>query len=989
MYKKLNPAQKKAVDTIDGPVMVIAGPGTGKTRILTLRIANILKKTDTAPDSILALTFTESGAYSMRKNLANIIGSAAYRVNISTFHGFCNQIIKEYPEYFETIIGSINISTAEQIQILEDALVGSRFDILKPSGNNFYYLYPALRKISELKKDGITPKEFTGLIDKEEKNIQSQKDLYHTKGVYKGKVRGVYAKRIHDLEKSRELAKLYMKYQKVLRDKHLYDYEDMIMEVLYTLTRRKELRLSLQEEFQYILADEHQDVNRAQNKVLELLSEFHAPYPNLFIVGDEKQAIFRFQGASLDNFLYFHRLYPHALLIHLDTNYRSAQAILDAAHDLIGEDTGNPIAKRIRLRAGRKDTKPKGSPVQLYGFSTPTLEHLFIQKKVRDLITKDKVHPGEIAILYRDNKDAHALSDILSSAAIPFTIESDHSIFDDVDIHKLIQLLQAIHTFGDDAYLGEILYFDFLKINPLDIHKINTYARKSHSGVYDIISSEKKLKKAGCEDISRIIALYSNLSKWNSASRNKAFHDFFDKVVHESGFLTYILSSDDTIEKMDTVTALYEEVARLAERHSHYMLRDFITYLDLVSRYGLRVSKRDNPIYLEHVHLMTAHKSKGLEFSHVFITGVQDKHWGGRTSRDYFPVSYISSDKGNEGDDERRLFYVALTRARKAVYITYAYTGLDGSQKLPSRFIEEIDDKLIDDISTKPIEARLAKQKHHIFSQNSGKSTKSKEKEYLVTLFNEYGLSVTALNNYLKCPWKYFYNNLIRIPQVQTPQQIYGTAVHEALRRLFDLYKEEKKITKKMFLDFFTMALSRFPMSDYNLEEFLKRGRDSLCGYYQKYHKTFSKNILTEFPINDVRIGDVGLTGKLDKVEFITEHEVNVVDYKTGKPRSRAYIEGDTKGSQGDYKRQLVFYKLLISLYKPRNLKFVSGEIDYIEPDQKGEYRREKFTVSEAEVAELKKEIKRIATEIRDLSFWNMTCDDKQCQYCILRRLHT
>src|SRR3989344_374243 len=311
LYRSLNTEQKKAIDTVEGPVMVIAGPGTGKTTILTLRIANILKQTDASADSILALTFTESGVHSMRKKLVEIIGPTGYRVNIHTFHSFCNEIIKRYPQEFPRIIGNQHMTDLDQISITEEIISSTKLKNLKPYGNPFFYLKSILAQIKELKREDIDPSEFKKLLKDWRKKFESREDLLHESGAYKGEMKAKHKPEAKKIENSEKLLVIYQKYQKALEEKRLYDYEDMIMEVLRELRSNKNLLLELQENYQYILADEHQDANNAQNKLLELLSGFHVS-PNLFIVGDEKQAIFRFQGASLENLPYFKKHYPKA-----------------------------------------------------------------------------------------------------------------------------------------------------------------------------------------------------------------------------------------------------------------------------------------------------------------------------------------------------------------------------------------------------------------------------------------------------------------------------------------------------------------------------------------------------------------------------------------------------------------------------------------------------------------------------------------------------
>jgi DNA helicase-2/ATP-dependent DNA helicase PcrA len=448
-YARLNEAQKIAVDTVEGPVMVVAGPGTGKTQILTLRIANILRKTDAEPSSILALTFTESGVASMRRRLAEMIGGPAYAVNINTFHGFCNEIIKNYPEVFPRIIGSQNITEVDQIRIIQELILDLPLRELKPFGDAFFYLRPILSSINELKREGVTPEKFEALMEKEEQEFRAAPDLFHEKGPHAGKMKGEYQKILKSIGKNRELASVYTAYRDELGKRKLYDYSDMIMEAVQALGGNENLLLILQEQYQYILVDEHQDTNSAQNKILELLCNFHAN-PNIFVVGDEKQAIFRFQGASLENFLYFKRLYPGAKFIALEENYRSTQAILDCAHSL--------IAGEKRLRA---NIPHPGSKITAFALSSPEVENYFLARHIKGKI-EEGIVPGEIAVLCRDNRDAFPIARAFDKAGVEYSLESDQNVLSDNGIRKFISILAAVNGFGSQESFIEAMHVDFV-----------------------------------------------------------------------------------------------------------------------------------------------------------------------------------------------------------------------------------------------------------------------------------------------------------------------------------------------------------------------------------------------------------------------------------------------------------------------------------------------------------------------------------------------
>lgn len=982
-YTKLNAQQKKAVDTIEGPVMVIAGPGTGKTQILTLRIANILQKTDAEPDTILALTFTESGVASMRRRLMDIIGGPAYSVAINTFHGFCNDIIKDYPEEFPRIIGSENITDVDQIRIIEDALEQLPLKELKPFGDTLYYLKALLSSINELKREGVGAERFTNEIEKEQERFERIEDLYYETGAHKGKMRGQYQKLEKSIRKNAELAQVYAYYQKRLTDDKKYDYSDMIMEVLEVLTHNKNLLLMLQEHYQYILVDEHQDTNNAQNKIIELLCNFHQN-PNLFVVGDEKQAIYRFQGASLENFLYFKNLYAEAELIVLEENYRSTQAILDSAHAVI------PGKKELKANVPHAE-----KPIRMIACSNENAERYVITKDIATRIAAG-IAPDEIAVLYRNNNDMEPIADMLQKMRIPFTVASDQDILEDGDIRKLIMLLRAVNEFGSQEAFIEAMHVDFLGIDPLDLYKVVEYANRNKISVYEVARSIEVLQSSdlalGKPQV--VNDWYGKVAQWSVISRNKGLAELFEIVMRESGFLGSILASENPVEKIEVVGGLFEEIKKLIEAHREYGLADFFAYMHTLKTHNIRVKKSMPGHGAGKVRLMTAHKSKGLEFEYVYIINAFDGHWGNKRKKTGFELpkrlfSLVGADLTDDADenaDERRLFYVALTRAKKEIVITYAKIDANGREKLPSQFVGELRDDLLVQESAELYEAEFGKQKEVLFAPRSTTGVDIKDKEYIKELFLRNGFSVTALNNYLECPWKYFYTNLLRIPKAPSKHQMYGIAIHGALKDLFDAMRE-REVGKQFLLDKFTYYLNRQPLVTTEYDESLAKGLHALSGYYDTYHTAWRMNTLTEFAVNGIMLTpEIRLTGKIDKIEFIgAGNEVNVVDYKTGKPKSRNEIEGNTQNSEGNIKRQLVFYKLLLDRYEEGKYRMVSGDIDFIEPNEKGVYRREMFEVISEEVNVLEAEIKRVGQEIIDGIFWEKRCNEQKCEYCALR----
>lgn len=981
LYKKLNPAQRKAVDAIDGPVMVIAGPGTGKTQILTLRIANILKKTDTSPDSILALTFTESGVSAMRARLVSIMGADAYRVHIHTFHGFANELIRRFPEEFPRIIGGESLSETEQIGLMEKLIEKTEgLELLRPFGDPLYYVRPVLSALQSIKRENVDAERFAVLLKKQEKEYAAAPDKVHTKGAYKGNIKKEYQDLAKQIAKNRELLALYEAYEAALKKERRYDYEDMLLELIRAMEGSKDFLRTLQEEYQYLLADEHQDANGAQNRILELLSEFHES-PNLFIVGDEKQAIFRFQGASLENFLYFKKKYPGAKVIALTDNYRSGQRVLDAAHSLMEKAESAEGGLKTALKAQPKAT----ARIVLREYSDEQAEAAGIAASIVADI-KEGVAPSEIALLFRHNSDAGLLAEALGKAEVRYQIESERNVLENREIRKFLHLARAAAD-PSDVHIGELIFLDFWKLPSLEVFKILKFARDKRLSLLELCATPRLLKEAGIEQTEPWQIFGKKILQFaREAKNNDALHTL-EMIFRESGFLSHILSQPNSVELLGKFHQLFAE-AREAATNGAETLSGFLEHLEMLTRYQLpiRYSAPKDP---KAVRLMTAHRAKGLEFERVYIVGADERSWGGGRSRTHFGKLPIVGVGAGTVEDERRLFYVALTRAKERAVMSYAVRDGEGRDNAPSRFLSEIDSALLErEVATTPMVSEES------FAPAVIPGPSVRDRTYLEERFLEQGLSVSALNNYLACPWRYFFVNLVRVPQVETRHQLYGTAMHRALSETLTALNKGKEISLPIFLKTFEDSLSRLPISPADEKAALAKGKKALTGYWKEWRKTWKPPVLAEYAVRGAEMTvtiegedkSFPLKGTLDKVEEVKEGKVNVTDYKTGKPKTRNYLEGKTKDADGNYCRQLVFYKLLLAKAPGKKYEMVSGDIDFLEPDDKGKYHRESFVPTSGEVEELEKAITDVAAEIVTLAFWDKSCGERDCEYCALSK---
>ena len=966
---KLNKAQQLAVDTIEGPVMVIAGPGTGKTQIIAERIANILKKTDTAPDSILALTFTESGAKAMRERLIATIGASAYYVNISTFHSFCSQVIQEFPDRF-SLTATEPLAQLERVEIFHEIIDSRQFDYLKPTNLPYYYTGALIKAIQDLKREAVVPPALKKILAKTQARTREEKYL---------------------LAKNLELQRIYSHYQKALNDRGRYDFEDMINFVVEAFSCDESLLRTYQERLQYFLIDEYQDTNSSQNRVIDLLAGFWGQQANVFAVGDVNQSIYRFQGASLENAINFTKTYPKAKIISLDQNYRSHQLILDAGFALI-QTNSLKIEDIIKSAKAKLKAQPglTANKLQVIKLPSETVEAYWVAQKIKKLIDEG-IKPEAISVLYRHNQDATAFSQMLVKLGVPVEIEGGADVLKDPLINQLLTLLKVIGLSSqnlEDLDLFTLMHYPWFKLEPLAVLKLARRASKTKQSMVDLIlNNEAEMP---------FIEFLNQITLWQQLDSHTSFSQWFEKLIKQSGFLDWVITRPDSVSLLNRINSLFSEIKRLNNADHQLNLAKFLQALELMTANHLIVSEQDLDIKSEAVSLSTVHKAKGKEWEYVFIVKAVDNKWGNNQVRDLIklPPSILTNTdilKKEKNEDERRLFYVALTRAKKQVYLTYSERYLTGNylkEAVATMFLTEIPRKF-----QMIIEPRLAKEAQKVLQQfleppQQPVST-IEEKDWLASLVKEFRLSATALNTYLTCPYKFKLNVLVRVPRAKADYFAFGSAVHKALELFHRAFiRDDQYPAKNHLLHQFETALKKESLLPPSYQDRLKQGRQILSAYYDYYHDEFRKPLFVErffgYGWSKTFLDDIPLTGKMDRIDLIDQSEktVLVVDYKTGGAKTRNQILGKTKEANLDYFRQLVFYKLLASLDKNFPLKVKETMLDFVEPNKKsGKFRQEKFLITDDEVDDLKKTIRDAMKEIRSLNF-SRTSDFSRCVDC-------
>lgn len=1011
-YEKLNPQQRKAVDQIEGPVMVIAGPGTGKTQILASRIGKILLDTDTLPQNILCLTYTDAGVIAMRKRLLKFIGPDAYKVNIFTFHAFCNEVIQDNLNLFEkTALDPI--SDLERVALMRELIDSFPKNHLlkKYRGDVYSEINNLIALFSTMKREGWSAALITQRIDEFIASMPERDEfVYKTTRAgkwTKGERKPSYQEAIDKMERLRAAVNEFPRFQELMRKKNRYDFDDMITWVLNAFEENKTLLARYQEQFLYMLVDEYQDTSGTQNRLIELLISFWDK-PNVFVVGDDDQSIYRFQGANVENMMTFAESYKDALLtVVLTNNYRSIQPILNVSKTIIDQNNDRLVRKLENLSKDLISSKAEilhldHLPV-INEYQSQKDEMIGITIEVDRLIKQD-IAPGRIAVLYKENRYGEELAKYFKLLNIPVYSKRNLNILELPLAQKLILIMRYLAAehdtpYGGDEMLFEILHFDWFNIPPLEIAKLSIEVADRHFGenrtsIRRLLNEKALLPPKDLftptihENLKRASHLFEKLI---AVVPNVTLQSLFEKIVREAGVLNHIMQTNDKHWHLQVVTGLFDFIKEETRRNPFMNLKDIVRLIELMNNEEIplplvQISGNDKG-----VNLLTTHGSKGLEFEWVFIAGCNADLWEKKKkyNRGFtLPENLFSSLPSADNVEEvRRLFYVAMTRAEKHLIFSFSKFKNDGKEWEPSKFIVEISDE--HQIEIKPARIDVVQSTEFAvleFNENLAPEIDKMEEEFVSRMLEKFVMNVTALNNYLNCPLEFYFRNLIRIPSPKNEATEFGSSAHFALEQLFRKMQERNEFPGKaeFIMDFeWYMHRHRESFTKEQFERRLEYGHEILNNYYDKYIQSFNKIVAIERNIRNVVLNNIPLKGKLDKLEFDGK-KVNVVDYKTGDPdkaKKKLQRPDSNEPSGGDYWRQAVFYKILVDNYENKGWRVISTQFDFIEPDKKKEFKRATVDITPEDIAEVSKQITEVWQKIQQRDFYT-GCGKVDCHWC-------
>jgi len=1016
-YSTLNERQKEAVDTIYGAVMVIAGPGTGKTEVLTMRIANLLQsEAQVQPQEILCLTYTDEATNSMRRRLVNIIGPAAHRVNIHTFHAFCNNVIQNNSEYFSQRTLQ-PISDLERTELLYKMLeqLPKGHALRKLSGNIYFDAGKINRLFDVMKREHLIPEFISSAINDYINDLPNREEYIYKKAV-KGYKKGDLKQNqldeeVRKMEDTRAAALLYYDYEARMKEAGRYDFNDMIIWVLDAFNQRPALLQSYQERYQFILADEFQDTNGSQNELLNLLASYWED-PNIFVVGDDDQSIYEFQGARIRNIVDFYERYKqHIKIIVLPENYRSSQAILDKAmaaiqnnrkrlihqlHEL--ELDKNIVAKADRFNDGTEIIRPV---VKAYVNILQEEADIVLQI---ERLQQAGVSLREVAIIYAQHKQAENIMALMERKGIPYNVKKPVNILEHPLVEQVLNVLRYLDEerkkpFDGEEVLFEIMHCTYYGIDPTDIALLSLYiqANRKEKGPVRwrlLLSNPLLLESLDLKSAKAMQRLGHSLDQWERQQLSLPLPLLIEKIVHESGIVAHLVRTTDHVWNIQVLHTFFEFVKETYARNLKIKPAELLQMVSQMNDEHIpvpiqRVIQNENG-----VHFYTAHGAKGNEFEYVFLIGCTKNFWekkkgGGNEYRmpDTITATDEDAEKTYKVEVARRLFYVALTRAKKHLQVSFAVNDNAGKPLETSVFIDEIFTPEERVLQTVPSQ-ELIKHMEWAMQPVPEVRIKMANAEWVERVLQQFIMSYTALSKFLNCPLAFYYETILKVPYQKNDALAFGSAVHYALERMFRDMKEKNGEfpDKDHVLGAFNAALysEASCFTPVQFDRRMEQGHTLLSEYYDHYVPGFHKEVEIEFKVPRYILDGVPVTGKIDKME-LSGDSCKVVDYKTGDPDKSAtpMTSGPDEKAPlgGDYWRQMVFYKLLLENYEERNWKVTTGMFDFVQKNKNGAYKQIVVPVFASDEEIVMHQLKDSYSRIMNHEF-DRGCGKEDCHWC-------
>ena len=962
--KKLNIEQKEAVVHNKGPLLIVAGAGTGKTTVITKRIAYLIEKGMAKPEEILAVTFTEKAAGEMEERVDKILPYGYVDLWILTFHSFCERVLRNH---------ALDIGLPADFKILEPTtgwlLVRQNLDkfklnYYKPLGNPTKFIQALISHFSHCKDQEIYPEDYLEYADK----LKTRDDAPETQ----------------EIERIKEVANAFHVYQRLLLENNCLDFGDLINYCLKLFKKRPLILKKYREKFKYILVDEFQDTNWSQYELIKLLA---MPENNLTVCADDDQAIYRWRGASFSNIVQFKKDFSKAKQISLVKNYRSAQNILDLAYKFI--KANDPDRLEYVNKINKKliaNSKENGTIEHIYAKSLDEEVEKTI-KKILEILKNDKnVNYNDIAILVRANSAASSFTKTLERAGLPYQFLASKGLYFKPIILDVISYFKLLNNYHESPAAYRILNFPFLGIPYDDIVKLTQHGHRKTKSLYEAMEEIPLISGISEKAQEKIVFILSLIKKHTAIAREKMVSEILVAFLEDSGYLKHLIDKDDK-EQLDILNQFYKRIKNFEETAIEPNLKNFMEEIIFEIESGeegkLEFDPEQGP---DMIKVMTIHGAKGLEFKYVFLVNMVDKRFPTIERKDLIELpEKLIKDIKPKGDvhlqEERRICYVAMTRAKKELFFTSAENyGLARKKRL-SRFLIEMGYKDNPE-SQKPKTKNGLLAEMPVFTKTSEQKRKT-ESNYLPKHF-----SFSQLAAFEKCPLQYKFNFILRVPVKGKAVFSFGKTMHNTF---YDFLKQAATDNKNNQSDLFKFAASSARKDKIGLnglteiyeknwigewyenknqkEEYYKLGKKIIKDFYEEFTKNPPKilkidnNLALEIPFN-LKIGGDTLYGVIDRIDEKKEKGIAIIDYKTGNSKEKLTLND---------KEQLLIYQI------------AAEEVFKIKPNELIYYylndgKKTSFLGSDKEKNHFKEKIIREIEEIKKSDF--KATPGWQCGFC-------
>ncbi len=957
--KKLNREQLEAVRFGQGPLLIIAGAGTGKTTVITERIKWLVAKEMARPSEILALTFTDKASREMEERVDVVMPMGYTQMWISTFHAFCDRILRNEALHIGLSPNYNLLTQAETVQFLRNHLFKFDLQYFRPLGNPTKFIEGMIQHFSRLKDEDISTTEY----------------LEYAQRLKSSKLREISSE-----EKARilELAKAYKTYEELKVKEGVMDFADLIANTLKLFRSRPNILSQYRKQFKYILVDEFQDTNFAQYALLKVLAP-PRDKPNLTVVGDDSQSIYKFRGAAISNILQFMEEYKGTHQVILTSNYRSTQTILDKAHQLIKHNDPDTLEVKLGISKDLKKMRQvKETAVEFLYADRVENEAEAVATTIKKLqVSSSNYHYKDFAILIRANKHAEPFIRAFSRHGIPYQFLGPGMLFRQEEVKDLIAYLKVLTNFEDSVSMYRVLSLETFDVSGRDLAALTNYGRKHHLSLFETAEQTEKIfvSEKARETVGKIVKMINrHLGLIKKETAGQILYYFLE----ESGLLKKLTDYNNTQDekRAGNISKFFDKLKTYEVEHEDASVFAVSDWLDLSLELGESPMAADiDWTEIEAVNLLTVHSSKGLEFPVVFLVNLVSQRFPTTERREQIPIPEdLIKEILPVGDyhleEERRLCYVGMTRARDQLFLTAAdYYGEGKREKKISPFVyEALGDEAI---NTK----RLTRdtQQLSIFEWSKPKEDKSllaSPSPQPVTY-----LTYSMIQTFQECPMHFKARYILGLPTPPSAALSFGTSLHAALRDFYRLDRGKKK-PEEFLMELYQNNWLDEGYADKQHEKLtFEKGKRFLRAFLDEKENLIIKPLAIEQPFR-FRLGSLTVAGKIDRVDAKDEERIEIIDYKTG-----ASVPGQ---EEVDRDLQLAIYALAATQVPDKPFAKKPEEVQlslyYFETDEK--LRTNK---TREQLEQTKKILLDWAQKISESDFsCNKTERCRRCEYRLL-----